>query len=159
MPLEDEKASAPGQTSCCSYHIVIHQGTASAVNRRPKGCSQLDHARAVPQVGKLAVQKFLFTGLVAAVALPLALLSAASLLDNPWAVATERAMKVTMNSVHFSMAGRCVLSAANDAHAQRCGTGGSDARHCLGQCFHVCTAQAGSPRRAHRLSLSSGCCC
>jgi len=45
-------------------------------------------------VGKLAVTKFLYTGLVAAVAIPLALLSATSLLDTPWAVAVERAMKV-----------------------------------------------------------------
>jgi Protein of unknown function (DUF726) len=48
------------------------------------------------QIGKLAVQKLLYTGLVAAVALPLALLTAASLLDTPWAVALDRAMKVTM---------------------------------------------------------------
>ena len=46
------------------------------------------------QIGKLAVQKLLYTGLVAAVALPLALLTAASLLDTPWAVALDRAMKV-----------------------------------------------------------------
>ena len=46
------------------------------------------------QIGKLAVQKLLYTGLVAAVALPLALLTAASLLDTPWAVALDRATKV-----------------------------------------------------------------
>lgn len=38
--------------------------------------------------------QFLYTGLMAAVALPLALLSATTLLDTPWAVAMERAMKV-----------------------------------------------------------------
>ena len=47
------------------------------------------------QVGKLAVTKLLYTGLVAAVALPLALLSAASLIDTPWSIAMDRAMKVS----------------------------------------------------------------
>ena len=51
-------------------------------------------ATAAFEVGKLAITKFLYTGLVAAVALPLALLTATSLLDTPWAVAMERAMKV-----------------------------------------------------------------
>lgn len=53
------------------------------------------------QVGKLAVQKFLYTGLVAAVALPLTLLTATSLLDTPWAIALDRAMKVSARGLSF----------------------------------------------------------
>lgn len=44
-------------------------------------------------MGKLAVSKLVATSLVAAVALPMALLMAASLIDTPWAVAMDRAMK------------------------------------------------------------------
>ncbi len=53
-------------------------------------------ATAAFEVGKLAVAKLLYTGLVAACTLPLALLTATSLLDTPWAVAMERAMKASL---------------------------------------------------------------
>ena len=53
------------------------------------------------QVGKLAVSKLVATSLVAAVALPMALLMAASLIDTPWAVAMDRAMKARSFAPHL----------------------------------------------------------
>ena len=49
---------------------------------------------AVMEVSKLAIQKFLYTGLVAAVAPPLALVTVSTVIDTPWQVALNRAVKV-----------------------------------------------------------------
>ncbi len=47
------------------------------------------------EVSKLAIQKFMYTGLVAAVAAPMVLASFSSVIDTPWGVALNRAVKVT----------------------------------------------------------------
>lgn len=49
------------------------------------------------EVSKLAAQKFLYTGLVAAVAPPLVLASFSNLIDTPWSLAMDRAVKVGEN--------------------------------------------------------------
>ena len=46
------------------------------------------------EVSKLAIQKFMYTGLVAAVAAPMVLASFSSVIDTPWGVALNRSVKV-----------------------------------------------------------------
>jgi len=48
------------------------------------------------EVSKLAIQKFMYTGLVAAVAAPMVLASFSSVIDTPWGVALNRAVKVPL---------------------------------------------------------------
>ena len=52
------------------------------------------------EVGKLAIQKFMYTGLVAAVAAPMVLASFSSVIDTPWGVALNRAVKVVTAPAH-----------------------------------------------------------
>lgn len=47
------------------------------------------------------MSKLLYAGLVTAVALPMALLGAASFIDTPWAVAMDRAKKVRASLYKF----------------------------------------------------------
>lgn len=60
---------------------------------------------AVMEVSKLAAQKFLYTGLVAAVAPPLVLASFSNLIDTPWSLAMDRAVKAGRLLAHVLMQG------------------------------------------------------
>lgn len=64
-------------------------------------CTETAIVRSGVQAGKLAVSKLLYAGLVTAVALPMALLGAASFIDTPWAVAMDRAKKVWASPCTF----------------------------------------------------------
>ncbi len=55
---------------------------------------------AAMEVSKLAIQKFMYTGLVAAVAAPMVLASFSSVIDTPWGVALNRAVKVPVLSLN-----------------------------------------------------------
>ena len=48
---------------------------------------------AVTEVSRLAIQKFLYTGLMAAVAPPMVLASLSGFIDTAWTVALNRAVK------------------------------------------------------------------
>ena len=71
------------------------------LRHHPQELQQLNQAlatyiasSAAMEVSKLAIQKFMYTGLVAAVAAPMVLASFSSVIDTPWGVALNRAVKV-----------------------------------------------------------------
>ncbi len=63
------------------------------------------------EAGKYLVEQFVVQGLVAAVALPMTVMSAANLIDTWWAVCLDRAEKAGKLLAHVLMSG---------AHGDRC---------------------------------------
>ena len=70
-----------------------------------------DGLQVTAEAGKYLVEQFLVHGLVAAVALPMTVMSAANLIDTWWSVCLDRAEKAGKLLAHVLMSG---------AHGDRC---------------------------------------
>ena len=55
--------------------------------------------QAYQEVAKLTLTTFFYTGLVAALAPPMLLATLSALIDTPWSIALDRAMKVSHRSL------------------------------------------------------------
>lgn len=65
----------------------------------------LVHEQVTMEAGKYLVEQFVVHGLVAAVALPMTVMSAANLIDTWWAVCLDRAEKAGKLLAHVLMSG------------------------------------------------------